>query len=181
MKEKIIQTAVDLVQEYGVKFTLSDIASNAGISKKTIYKYFDSKEALLRAVVDYVFEDIRRQHQKILKQDLPNVEKLRRIVCVYPEVIRFDSIKLDKLIELHPEIYARINAQFRDNWDLTFALYEECVKEGSIRNIDKQYFRIILLGIFDQAIHTENHEETTNVCIDAIFDGFVNRQKGNAQ
>lgn len=34
MKEKIIQTAVDLVQEYGVKFTLSDIASNAGISKK---------------------------------------------------------------------------------------------------------------------------------------------------
>lgn len=78
MKEKIIQTAVDLVQEYGVKFTLSDIASNAGISKKTIYKYFDSKEALLRAVVDYVFEDIRRQHQKILKQDLPNVEKLKQ-------------------------------------------------------------------------------------------------------
>lgn len=179
MRQQIINTAIQLTEQYGIKFTLDDIALCAHISKKTIYKYFSSKEELIGAVVDFVFADIHRQHQDILSQEISSLEKLRRIVSVYPKVIHFDSLKLNKLVELHPNIYRRIDEQFHSNWDLTLDLYDKCVKEGSIKKIDREYFRMILLGIFDQAIHLEQHEQVTNACIDAIFFGFVsNPQSG---
>ncbi|MGN0486963.1 MAG: TetR/AcrR family transcriptional regulator [Acutalibacteraceae bacterium] len=177
MKEKIIKTTIQLIQTKGIGFTMDDIAAIGKISKKTIYKYFESKDVLLRTVVDYLFDDIHRQHLIILNQDLPNAEKLRRIVCVYPEALRLDSLNLDKLLEHHPEIHSRIDYQFHNNWELTLELYDRCVKEGSIRDIDRKYFRMILLGIFNQSIHAENQEQATIACVDAIFDGFLNSKE----
>lgn len=173
MRQKIIDTAISLAQEHGIKFTLEDIAAQASISKKTIYKYFDGKESLINAAVDYIFADIHKQHEDILSLDISETEKLRKIACVYPSVIRFDSLKLDKLIELHPDIYRRIEKHLRDNWELTLELFDRCVGEGSLKNIDREYFRMILLGIFEQTLCAENPEQATKACIDAVFFGFV--------
>lgn len=173
MEQKIIDSAIKLIQQYGIKFTLDDIAADAKISKKTIYKFFSSKESLINGVIDYIFADIHAQHKTILNEDIPNIEKLIKIVSVYPQVIHFDSLKLDKLIELHPDIYKRIDGQFHNNWDLTLSLYDKCVEEGSVKPIDREYFRLILLGIFDQAIHLEDHEKATTECIKAVIYGFA--------
>nr|WP_277443753.1 helix-turn-helix domain-containing protein [Pelotomaculum isophthalicicum] len=49
----MLQAASRQIEKYGFrKFTIDDIASDLGISKKTIYKYFISKKSLIGAVVD---------------------------------------------------------------------------------------------------------------------------------
>ncbi len=172
MREEIIKAAIRLSEESGVKFTLSELARSMKISKKTIYKFFDGKADLINAAIDYIFQDIHNQSGEIMKQGIPNRDKLKLVLSIYPTVISFDSLKLNKLVELYPEIHESILRQFSINWDLTEELFRLSVKEGSIRDINFEYFKAILLGIFDNSMKFENHKEVTLKCIETVFEGF---------
>lgn len=55
--EEIVDAALQLFSEKGFAATrMSDVARQAGISKGTLYLYFDSKEAIFREVVRQVIE-----------------------------------------------------------------------------------------------------------------------------
>ena len=44
-KEQVMTTALDMFSQYGIKsVSMDDIARNTGISKRTIYEFFDDKE-----------------------------------------------------------------------------------------------------------------------------------------
>ena len=50
---EIIERASSVYMKYGVKsVTMDDLARELGISKKTIYKYFDDKSELVRSIVE---------------------------------------------------------------------------------------------------------------------------------
>jgi TetR/AcrR family transcriptional regulator, cholesterol catabolism regulator len=54
-KQRIQKGAHDLVMQYGIRsVSMDDIATNLGMSKKTIYQYFIDKDELIEAVVDEV-------------------------------------------------------------------------------------------------------------------------------
>lgn len=54
VKERIQEKASELFRRYGVKsITMDEIASQLGISKKTIYQYYADKEELVSAVMDH--------------------------------------------------------------------------------------------------------------------------------
>ena len=59
MREKIIQKSAELFLNLGFKsVTMDDIASEMGISKKTIYVHFPNKTKLVEAVTFTLFEMI---------------------------------------------------------------------------------------------------------------------------
>lgn len=62
---EIIDAALDLFVENGFKGTrLDDVAQRAGVSKGTLYIYFDSKESLFRAVVeDIILPEVSKAEQ----------------------------------------------------------------------------------------------------------------------
>ena len=74
MKETIIQEAINLYRIKGLSFTMNDIAQNLHIAKKTIYRYFDSKESLLQGIVEYGFALIQENKKQILSSNLPYIE-----------------------------------------------------------------------------------------------------------
>ena len=58
MENRILLKARDLMTRNGVKhITMDDIASQLGISKKTIYQFYKDKEALVMAVVNLELEE----------------------------------------------------------------------------------------------------------------------------
>ena len=53
-QELILQAAADEIVELGIeRLSLQAVADRAGVSKRTLYNYFDSREALLSAIVDW--------------------------------------------------------------------------------------------------------------------------------
>ena len=51
-KEQVMTTALDLFSQYGIKsVSMDDIARNMGISKRTIYEFFEDKETLLQEAI----------------------------------------------------------------------------------------------------------------------------------
>lgn len=58
-KEKLLYAAYDILHEYPVSgFSLSKLAKKVGVSKPAIFRYFVSKEALLKAVDDDFFSKL---------------------------------------------------------------------------------------------------------------------------
>ncbi len=78
-KVKLIikQAAKDLFRKYGYqKTSVNEIAKKAKIAKATIYKYFESKEVVLQAIImDYLTVAI----QDIMKHSNPNLNAIDRI------------------------------------------------------------------------------------------------------
>src|SRR5260370_31527641 len=53
-RQRIVAAAAELMFEHGVaKATLEDIRAAAGVSGSQVYHYFEDKQALVRAVIDY--------------------------------------------------------------------------------------------------------------------------------
>src|SRR5260370_17033904 len=53
-RQRIVAAAAERMFEYGVaETTLEDIRAAAGVSGSQVYHYFEDKQALVRAVIDY--------------------------------------------------------------------------------------------------------------------------------
>ena len=63
---KCIRQTIDLCSNYGFDFTMSQLASQLGMSKKTLYLLFDSKEELLLATVDFMFDTVKVSETQVL-------------------------------------------------------------------------------------------------------------------
>ncbi len=137
LEEKILIAAIEEFGKKGLKFTMDDIARNLSISKKTMYQVFDNKEAMLLALADYCFADIKKSERAIVEDpNLDVVDKIEQILVVLPE--KYQNIGLSNLYQLsekYPNIYSRVSAYLSTDWDATNALIEQGVAEGKIRPI----------------------------------------------
>ena len=86
VKEEILNAATELFHEKGLHFTMDDVAAKLHRAKKTIYRFYPSKEDLLNGLLSYGFDQIQKTKAEILKSDLPLEEKLSKVIIAFPEV-----------------------------------------------------------------------------------------------
>lgn len=79
---EIIQAALDLFTEKGFAATrLDEVAKHAGVSKGTLYLYFDNKEALFKEVVQaMVLPELARAEKEIQQYQGTATELLKQMV-----------------------------------------------------------------------------------------------------
>lgn len=171
-KYEVINSALKCFESKGIKLSILDIAQDLNTSKRTIYNFFDSKDSLLYCAIDYVFDDIERQHLSIISEDIDSLVKLKRILSVYPAVINIDNLQIDKIAQLNPPVYELIVNHFATKWELTLEVYERCKTECLIRDFSSDAFRATMLGVYEQVMHFANHHELLIECIDMVFAGL---------
>jgi AcrR family transcriptional regulator len=82
VREAIVRAAATCFGEMGYRATaLETVAARAGISKVTLYKYVPGKEELLCRVFEQTIATFRTGLTRIVEQDRPVEETLRRIVA----------------------------------------------------------------------------------------------------
>ncbi|WP_159021946.1 TetR/AcrR family transcriptional regulator [Formosa sp. L2A11] len=80
MKKKIIIKSAELFLNLGFKsVTMDDIANEMGISKKTIYQYFETKTKLIEATAIYKFECISESIDAIFNLNANPIDELFKI------------------------------------------------------------------------------------------------------
>jgi len=79
---ELLQAALEIMVERGFSATrLDDVATRAGVSKGTVYLYFDSKEALFQEVVrTSIIPALANAEQLMARHDGPAHELLRSMV-----------------------------------------------------------------------------------------------------
>ncbi|MGM9606021.1 MAG: TetR/AcrR family transcriptional regulator [Oscillospiraceae bacterium] len=76
MKDKIIEESIRSLQQEGLRFSVDTLAEKLKISKKTVYKYFPTKEALAAAMYEKYYTDLNDEIQRLVQRNASAEELL---------------------------------------------------------------------------------------------------------
>jgi AcrR family transcriptional regulator len=178
-EERIILGATEQFRIHGLQFTVQDIAGSIHMSKKTIYKYYNTKHDLMMAIVAYAFEKIHKVKDDILASDESTVEKLRKLIIALPEEYQMlDFRQLSGLKVQYPEIDAEVRRQLETGWGPTTRLLEQAIANGEIRPISLPIFRTMIVSTIEAFLSTDGlkeegitYQEALQNMIDLLIDG----------
>lgn len=152
MKDKIIKKATDMFLKLGFKsVTMDDIAGEMCISKKTIYKYFSNKEALIEEGTEVVHQNIHTMMDKVISENHNAIAENFVLREMFKQMFQsFDQSPAYQLKKHYPEIYEKMMANeiedcsqmFRQNIEKGIAegLYR---KETDVEAAVKFYYTLI--------------------------------------
>ena len=157
MRLRIMSAAMEEMNEQGTRFTMGELATRLGISKRTLYEHFESKEVLIEAIVDAVIQDLEVQRIAVVNDTgLDLAEKLKRMLAVRPKLFVpvDDRVKLD-LRRQFPGLWAKANKSAEDQWFLIDRVLREGISEGCFREIYVPVVKRMLRGAVDSIIDEE--------------------------
>ena len=136
MKEEIVKRALNDFMQYGFKtFTMDDLASKMGISKKTLYEHFPSKNDLVEAVLDYALDMSCKNVDAFVQGDGSVIENVYRNQKKVKEIFNINSDRpICELQKYYSKTYERMEIDFAKS-DARFIdkLLEKGWQEGLFR------------------------------------------------
>ena len=184
MEKRIIEGALSVVERQGIKFTMDDLASELGMSKKTIYTIFRDKSSLMISMVDYVFDIIKESEAQVLQEkNLTLPQKFRKILGVMPESYsNFDFTQFYALEDKYPEVYERVRQRLESGWEMTLGLIEQGIEEGVFRDVDYRVFQLAFEAAVERFLMGDELEQAgvpymtaLNELVNIMVDGVVKR------
>lgn len=155
-RERLIWAAAEAFAEHGVEGArIGDISLAAGLARGTVYNYFDNKQDLMLAIIEY-FADRATANAPGLT-DEPIADQLRRILEVDIAWVRehepFAKLFLRELVNLTPDLYARVLAATMPFPQRLARVVEEGVRRGEIRtDLSPQQLALTLSGLKEMAL-----------------------------
>jgi AcrR family transcriptional regulator len=146
MKQRIIDKAMVLFGKYGYSSIKTDqLASDLGISKRTLYKYFPSKKVLLESVMTSINERTERNMNNFfdrLEKDKDNI--IEFLIEAFENNLKISSVLSDVFfVDIKKNL-----PQILDSFVLS--------REENIRkNFEKIYDIGLEMGYFREVIHKD--------------------------
>lgn len=136
MKESIILKSCDMFLTRGFKgVTMDDIASEMGISKKTIYQHFSNKNALVEEVSSYLFETISCGIDQIYELDKNPIDELFLIKDFVLKNLKDENASpIYQLQKFYPKIHKSLMGK-------QFEKMKDCVVNNIKKGIEQGLFR----------------------------------------
>jgi AcrR family transcriptional regulator len=149
-KQRILEAVRDRILAEGFsRLSVDEIATMFGMSKKTFYKFFPTKEELINQVADRIMAEGRISLAKIVGSDKDFISKLHELVSF----VMLQSTRISKALQndverFAPDLWKRIE-EFRKHriTDVFSHLVEQGIKEGYVRaDVNKRIFLMVVLG-----------------------------------
>lgn len=145
-EDKIKRAALELFKERGIrKSSMNDVAARCGITRMTVYRYFDGKEELLKALLIDI----------VAVFDISGIDKSGGLDGIFSTVgsalERLKGVPVFKILGetkmLYPGLYSEIAERLRETQDRLFeGVTDIAAKQGVLRdNLDMETVKIILI------------------------------------
>ena len=153
---QIIEAAFKVFARDGLTARMSDVADEAGVSKGTLYLYFDSKDHLIEALVMAMFDEDLQSLQAIVDEDRPVADRL--LDYVHEAAAHFAIMQEQAAIAA--EVFAAaardkgllqvILSYYDRYWKLLADLFQQGVARGELRpDIDPDQVARRLTAMWD--------------------------------
>lgn len=194
-KKRIIEAALEIVGEKGHSAsTTREIAEEAGVSEATLFKYFGSKDELLKEIVLQTMDNF---YNYAIAEALPqilndsqghSVEFLLTEFATERMTFLQKHSKAFRVIFQEMMINESVFKMFREKiWvkmqEITDFIFDQGKKSGELRQIDNYFLRktfistIIFAGIFENILQLDqdqpyNLKEQVSMILDILFNGI---------
>ena len=153
MQEKIIEQIEDkLFNEGFYKTTMDDVASELGMSKKTIYKFFPSKDDLVMAIAKHFMERMKSKILPALNSDKNAIEKLGDLINILAKGSeKISQKRMEEMKKHFPEIWIEID-KFRTQ--MMFGNITRVIDQGKNEGLFIDYPTNIIMNILVVSVRT---------------------------
>lgn len=143
-KTKIINYSYDILFKYGFNnVTMDTIAQGLKISKKTLYKYFKSKDELIDNVIDLLTQSILKKIETIIAEDKNAIEKLTELLKII--IKTFSKINLDYFQFLNAKGFAHWEKIENFRQQVIATKYSQILEQGKKEKLIEDKPTIILM------------------------------------
>jgi len=157
MRERVLEAAEALVLRQGIRATtLDQVVERLGISKKTLYDFFPSKEALIEAAMERFLNriqaqvaDLRTAHQQdpLLAIVATANFAYRTLSAINPTLFR-EITRLEPALQ--DKLYGRIRELIQQNLHATL---QEGLQQGLFRSdLDMEFIPLWMFYVLTSAI-----------------------------
>jgi len=154
-KKAILEAAFALIADQGIQeLTIKNLAKAIRTSEPAIYRHFDSKAAILSAIVDEIIAVRNAAWHQAVSERRTAKEKL--VDFFSRQALSFESFPSlviilfpDMLFRQDPDLLERIRAMIEETNDHIRELLKAGIEEGSFRkDLDCDNLSLLLIGGF---------------------------------
>lgn len=185
-RNQILEAATSVFASLGFhKARMEDVAVEAGLSKGTLYLYFESKDHLFRALIGHFYQRAASPLREMVEAREPVSERLLFITRATAAEIQQISPALPLIYEFYAAASHGDAARqflkdfFAENRKLLAALIQEGVDGDEFRQVDVQAAALLLSATLEglallwmidpESVDLKKHSET---CLGLILDGL---------
>ena len=182
LRLKILLSTIEVFNQFGMRFTMDDIASNMKISKKTIYTVYRSKDAMMLDMVDYIFDNIAiSKGATIESSEVSLGDKIRSHLTAMPDAFeKVNFTELSLLKDKYPKIYNRVRMRLESGWEPTIALLQQGQEQGIIKkDANLQIFKMMMESSISAFFESDilkkqslTYTEGLDLVVDILLDGI---------
>lgn len=156
-REEILTRASEVFMRYGIKsVTMDDLSRELGVSKKTIYKYFQDKNELVHAILSQKLHLDR----VVCNQCMDSENAIEELLCI-------GDFVADYLKNVNPSVFYDLKKYHSDAWKLM----EEHKSEFILNNIQENIKRGIQENLFRKNVNPEIISRIYVASMDYIMNG----------
>ena len=185
----IIKTAGELFFRLGIRsVSIDDICRELGMSKKTFYVYFASKDELIEQMLQANIDYMSGKMKDLL--DLRDFRQLVKKFIKYQEVEKNDVRRVPQLVydlkKYYPRQFADFQIQcFETQKEFLIRYLELGVKEGLVRaNLNIELAAVLFAKIHNDAIrdfevieaHNHNMHQLAHTAMDVFVRGVLSEE-----
>ena len=143
---KIIEQIEDKLFKDGFyKTTMDDVASELGMSKKTIYKFFPSKEDLVMAIAKHFMNSMKNKIVPALNSDKNAIEKLAELINILATASdKVSPKRMDEIRKYFPSLWNEID-KFRTQ--MMFGNITKVIDQGKAEGLFIEYPTSIIMNV----------------------------------
>tara|TARA_R110002153_G_scaffold186654_1_gene339751 strand:- start:28 stop:633 length:606 start_codon:yes stop_codon:yes gene_type:complete len=178
-RENIIRVALDNFLVFGVRaVTMDEIAKLAGISKKTIYEEFSSKEELVNATVDETIMEYKCDIEEMQRTDVSAIDHLLLMTKYLREKFtRMNPLLLHDIQRFYPKCWNKIS-EFKTSkvlQNLTMVLEQGKASGDFRREIDSELLAYMRMDQITNAFVLQKSKSNFSLleCQLAVLDHFI--------
>lgn len=169
---KVIEVASALFTEKGVKnVTVDDIAKSIGMSKKTIYHLFSTKNELICCCVQALLEKKKQEINEVSKLNYDSIQEMLVLGQLNVQTFKvFSKDILTEMVKLYPDAW-QIVEDFKAEviYQHLLSNLEKGVQTGDYRdNLHVHVTTHIYMGLLDSAM-MQHSILKTNISLDEIY------------
>ena len=174
--DELVSKISDLFIKYGIKnIVMDDIARELGISKKTLYDFFENKTDILIKVVQHVLDREFTELDKLVCQDMNAIDQLQ-IIATYTinTLLKVNPIIPYQLQKYYPQVSSKLISQRREYIQtLIKQNFSLGIKQGVYReNFDAEILAVYYSNFLNNK-SVKLFVEESNVDNDSLIRTFV--------
>ncbi len=126
IKERVIKACQELILEYGYRgFSTDQLASQAGVSKRTLYRYFASRDAVIEATLDSFMQSMAEFADGLLNTEKDPVALIKAMFTAVTTQGQFvlNPRSMDDLRRFYPHLWTIIDDFRQERLRMIFALF----------------------------------------------------------